>query len=372
MADLILRPLADVTPRPVLVYFRFMARNFSGGAVALLAAAALAPAGTALAAGQTTTTTPTTTTTTTTTPTPPPKPKPKPKPAKAAAKIYLPNAYFVSGGAYTIPGRGVDVHGVVFPYVPGQHVTLTATVGSTRISQVRLNLRPSKNRHFVYFTYRVKSPSAGAIHIKVVHKRTSKMLGFVARRTFTALDTHIGFGSTGRFVQLMQQRLAFLHFYLLQNGVYDSYMGLAIDAYHRLLGWGVSQSLDSRTISFLLNGWGEFKIRFPNHGRHAEGYIGKQLLALIDGSHVQYIFPISSGKPSTPTILGDFRIYRRTPGYLPDGMYYSSFFIGGYAIHGYNPAPDYPASHGCMRLPIQDAIFVYNWLDFNEWVDTYL
>jgi hypothetical protein len=185
------------------------------------------------------------------------------------------------------------------------------------------------------------------------------------------LSPHAGFGSRGEFVQLIQSRLAALHFYLPRSGVYDNGTGLAIDAYHRLLGWGTSQSLDGRTISYLLNGWGEFKLRYPKHGRHAEGNLGKQLLALADGSNVELIFPISSGKPSTPTVLGDFHVYQRTPGYLPDGMYYSSFFVGGYAIHGYDPAPDYPASHGCMRLPIADAITAYNWLSYGDWVDVY-
>jgi hypothetical protein len=172
-------------------------------------------------------------------------------------------------------------------------------------------------------------------------------------------------------VQLIQQRLAALHIYIPQTGVYDSGTGWALDAYHRLLHWGTYQSVDGRTVSYLLNGWGEFKLRFPSHGRHAEGNLGLQLLALADGSHVQAILPISSGKPSTPTILGDFQVYSRVPGYLPDGMYYSNFFTGGYAIHGYDPAPDYPASHGCMRLPIQDAIWVFNWLNYGDWVDTY-
>jgi lipoprotein-anchoring transpeptidase ErfK/SrfK len=83
------------------------------------------------------------------------------------------------------------------------------------------------------------------------------------------------------------------------------------------------------------------------------------------------IYPISSGKPSTPTILGNFQVYSKVPGYLPDGMYFSNFFIRGYAIHGYNPAPDYPASHGCMRLPIVDALSVFNWLAIGNWVDVY-
>jgi lipoprotein-anchoring transpeptidase ErfK/SrfK len=86
---------------------------------------------------------------------------------------------------------------------------------------------------------------------------------------------------------------------------------------------------------------------------------------------VQTIYPISSGKPSTPTILGNYRVYMRTPGYLPDGMYYSDFFIRGYAIHGYDPAPSYPASHGCMRLPISDAISAFDWLAIGDWVDVY-
>ena len=120
--------------------------------------------------------------------------------------------------------------------------------------------------------------------------------------------------------------------------------------------------MDSRTISFLLDGYGAFPVHFPSHGNHAEGDLSLQLLALIYGSHVLAIYPISSGKPSTPTILGNFHVYSRVPGYLPDGMYFSNFFISGYAIHGYDPAPDYPASHGCMRLPIVDAISVYNWL----------
>jgi hypothetical protein len=162
-----------------------------------------------------------------------------------------------------------------------------------------------------------------------------------------------------------------VHVYIPQTGVYDSGTGWAIDAYHRLLRRGTSQTLDGRTTSFLLNGWGQFPLRFAGHGRHAEGNLGLQLLALADGSRVEAILPISSGKPSTPTILGNFRVYSRVPGYLPDGMYYSDFFYSGYAIHGYDPAPDYPASHGCMRLPIQDAIWVFHWLTYGDWVDTY-
>lgn len=291
--------------------------------------------------------------------------------AHASGALYLPDAFFVHHQAVSVPGRGVHVNGVVFPFVPNQWVTVRVFLGRHQIKRERLRLKPSRSRRFGHFSLRVVSPGSGNVRIETTHQRNRVMQGFIVRRRYTALPRSAGFGSTGRFVQLIQQRLAALHFWIPQTGVYDSGTGLAIDAYHRLLGWGTSQVLDGPTISYLLNGWGKFHVRYPRQGRHAEGNLGKQLLALIAGSKVQYIFPISSGKPSTPTVLGNFHIYRRTPGYLPDGMYYSSFFIGGYAIHGFNPAPDYPASHGCMRLPIPDAIPAYNWLNFGDGVDVY-
>jgi hypothetical protein len=295
----------------------------------------------------------------------------KPKPAKATARLYLPDAFFVSRQPVTVPGRTVSVGGVVRPYVPGQWVNVRVYLSGKLIKRDRLRVKPSKSHTYGAFTEKVKSPRVGTVSVTVGHERTDTMLSFLVRRSYSVLDTNISFGSTGRFVQLIQQRLAALHFYLPQSGMYDQHTGLAIDAYHRLLGWGVSQQLGPATANAILGGVGTFPVRFPNHGTHAEGDLTHQLLALIKGSKVQYIFPVSSGKPSTPTVLGSFHVYSRVPGYLPDGMYYSSFFTGGYAIHGYDPAPDYPASHGCMRLPIVDAIFVYDWLGYGDGVDVY-
>jgi hypothetical protein len=296
---------------------------------------------------------------------------PAPAPAAGKLSLLLPGIFVVAGQPVTVPGRPVRVDGIVRPYVPGQSVTLKAYIGRRLIRSERLRIRPSQSGTFGRFSAALRSPEAGSLVVKVVHARSSAMTGFTAARRFAALAPSAGFGSTGRFVQLIQQRLAALHFYIPRSGVYDNGTGLAIDAYHRLLGWGTYETLDSRTVSYLLNGWGEFKVRYPKHGRHAEGNLGRQVLALIDGSNVELIFPISSGKPSTPTVLGDFHVYSRVPGYLPDGMYYSDFFIGGYAIHGYDPAPDFPASHGCMRLPIPDAITAFRWLGIGDWVDVY-
>jgi hypothetical protein len=289
----------------------------------------------------------------------------------AKAHVELHGLFSLDGGLATIPGRGFHVVGAVRPYAPGQVVRVLVIKHGKVLRAKRLRLRRGPKGVAGHFKVRVSSPVTGHVRIVVMHVGTRRMTAFNAPRKLEVLAPHAGFGASGAFVRLIQRRLSLLHFYIPQTGTYDSGTGLALDAYHRLLGWGTSQTLDRRTIDALLRGRGVFHVRFPGHGRHAEGDLGKQLLALIAGNHVYWIFPISSGKPSTPTILGDYQIYDREPGYNSEGMYYSDFFIRGYAIHGYDPAPDYPASHGCMRLPIVDAISVYNWLALGDWVDTY-
>jgi hypothetical protein len=340
----------------------------AGSLTTAVSTATRAASASTTASTPTSSTTPTTPTKTTTptTPTPPATPPA----AKAKAKLYLADTFTVGKSEVTVPSRTVEVQGFVRPYVAGQKVKVQSYLGRKLIKTDVLNVKPAKGGVGA-FTEKVKASSAGVVRVRVTHTRTPQMLGFLSERVFTVLNPQAGFGARGPFVTLIQQRLNVLHVYVPQSGVYDTYTGLAVDAYHRLLGHGVSPSLDAGTVSELLDGVGAFHVRYPKDGTHVEGDLSRQLLAEINGSKVVWIYPISSGKPSTPTVLGRFQVYYRVPGYLPDGMYFSSFFFRGYAIHGYNPAPDYPASHGCMRLPIIDAISVFDWVNYGDWVDVY-
>jgi lipoprotein-anchoring transpeptidase ErfK/SrfK len=103
-----------------------------------------------------------------------------------------------------------------------------------------------------------------------------------------------------------------------------------------------------------------------------EADLAAQVLAEIEpGGHVRRIYTISSGKPSTPTVLGRFRVYLKTPGVNSEGMVDSNYFIRGYAIHGYPEVPTYAASHGCLRVPIPDAPAIYAWVQVGTPVDVY-
>jgi lipoprotein-anchoring transpeptidase ErfK/SrfK len=67
---------------------------------------------------------------------------------------------------------------------------------------------------------------------------------------------------------------------------------------------------------------------------------------------------------------GRYRAHWFAPGWLqvPLGMMYNPvFFIGGsYAIHGDIPVPWYPASHGCIRIPMDISQFFHKLIHISQ------
>jgi lipoprotein-anchoring transpeptidase ErfK/SrfK len=91
--------------------------------------------------------------------------------------------------------------------------------------------------------------------------------------------------------------------------------------------------------------------------------ISKQVMALADNGRAVHTFHVSTGAAATPSDAGGYTFYSKDPGFNSVGMYYSAYYHGGEATHGYHSVPPYPASHGCIRNPIPDSIFIYNWID---------
>jgi hypothetical protein len=121
----------------------------------------------------------------------------------------------------------------------------------------------------------------------------------------------------------------------------------------------------------LLMGKGAFQPRY-HEGHHVEVDISRQVMALVGGDKVVAVFHVSTGKPSTPTVRGTYHFYRKSPGYNSEGMYFSIYFIRGYATHGYNPVPMHEAaSHGCVRNPIPFSVYIYNWINLGDAIRIY-
>jgi lipoprotein-anchoring transpeptidase ErfK/SrfK len=52
-------------------------------------------------------------------------------------------------------------------------------------------------------------------------------------------------------------------------------------------------------------------------------------------------------------------------------MIHSSYFVGAYAIHGYHSVPVFAASHGCLRVPPAEALWIFRWIRLGTRVDVY-
>jgi lipoprotein-anchoring transpeptidase ErfK/SrfK len=64
-------------------------------------------------------------------------------------------------------------------------------------------------------------------------------------------------------------------------------------------------------------------------------------------------------------------VYLKAPGTNAKGMFMSNYFVRGYAIHGNPSVPVLPASHGCLRVPMSEAVPIFNWLAPGDIVDVY-
>jgi peptidoglycan hydrolase-like protein with peptidoglycan-binding domain len=170
---------------------------------------------------------------------------------------------------------------------------------------------------------------------------------------------------------MLQGQLARLGYVVGRPGFYDQRTARAVLAFRKVTGMRRTEIAGSDVFQRLARGGGQFRVKFPGHGKHVEADLSRQVIALIRGSKVERIYPVSSGKPSTPTIKGHFKVYLKSPGTNAKGMYMSSYFIRGYAIHGYPSVPVFPASHGCLRVPNAEAVSIFRWLSRGDIVDVY-
>ncbi|MGD0199078.1 MAG: L,D-transpeptidase family protein [Solirubrobacteraceae bacterium] len=179
-------------------------------------------------------------------------------------------------------------------------------------------------------------------------------------------------GARGSDVKLLQRELDTLHYVTGGYGLFDARTQRAVLAFRKVTGMSRTEVANYAVFKKLATGAGKFKVRYPRQGRHVEGDLTHQVLALIGPhGHVERIYPMSSGRPSLPTQPGIFRVWLQELGTNSDGMVDSSFFNGGDAIHGYAQVPAHRASHGCLRVPIPDALSIREWVHMGTIVDVY-
>ncbi|MDZ8023686.1 MAG: L,D-transpeptidase [Nostoc sp. SerVER01] len=98
--------------------------------------------------------------------------------------------------------------------------------------------------------------------------------------------------------------------------------------------------------------------------------LSKQRLIAWEGDRVVYGSAISSGKKSTPTLVGTFNIQSKFKSTRMRGRDYdvpnvphAMFYQGNYGIHGayWHKRFGTPVSHGCVNLAPKHAKWLFGW-----------
>jgi peptidoglycan hydrolase-like protein with peptidoglycan-binding domain len=336
-------------------------------ATALVAAGVVAPAA-AVAQTAEPSQTPTVTT-----PAPPPPADAKPaKPKAGKATLEIDGGIATSKLRYVARGDRLEIDADVRPFVANQAAVLEVRRSGKVVDRQRSKVRRGK-RGAGRVSFDFKPRRKGVYKVQIHHAVTDGQLAFRSRAArFKAVVLSAGEGKRGTDVLLLQRGLYALGFAVPVTGYYDAATSRAVLAFRKTNGQARTGYASPTVFKMVLKGEGAFKPRFDGPGsKHVEFDWSRQVLALIQNGRAKRVYHSSSGKPSTPTVFGTFQFYRKEPGTNSHGMVQSNYFIRGYAIHGYVDVPTYPASHGCLRVPIPNARQIDAQIDIGETIHVY-
>lgn len=146
----------------------------------------------------------------------------------------------------------------------------------------------------------------------------------------------------------------------------------AVRAFQKSEGLAVDGSVGRGTWRRLASAY-PLAPRREGRGRHAEVWLDRQLLLLVEDGDLRRVVQVSTGKPGLDTPVGSWKVYMQDADAYSEQydspMPWASYYSGGYALHQSDSVPEYPASHGCTRIPAVFAEQVFNWLSPGDRVD---
>jgi hypothetical protein len=290
-----------------------------------------------------------------------------PPPSTGAATYKLAGGLGTKKMRYYAPSQQVVIRGRVNPGVPGEVLTLYAIRRGKASKKVRRKVGNAGR-----FEFRFKVGKRGLVRLVIKHRASASQAAFRSRpKRIAVVDWQAGAGARGVKVLLLQRALLSEGFATPVTGYYDDATSRGVLAFRKTNGMGRDGYATKDVYAKLFRGEGAFRLRYPKAGKHVEFDWSRQVLVLAKGGRPYRTYHTSSGTPATPTVFGSFRFYLKTPGTNSKGMVHSSYFVRGYAIHGYASVPTYPASHGCLRVPIPNALQIFNWIDIGDPIFSY-
>jgi L,D-transpeptidase-like protein len=292
-----------------------------------------------------------------------PKPTPKPAPVPdATVKIQV--GKLKNGRAEIM--QTVPVSGTLSPFVANQRVEVTFYLDGRELFTRHLAVAKGKGGAGSFRTT-IKVQENGKYAVAAKHVATAQLGGdSTVRKGWKVSFPALHRGQCGDVVVGFKKAMRSMGYIANSGRCFGGKTGRGVLAYRKVNEMSRSMRAGAGLVKKAFSGKGGYEVRHPGAGEHVEAPLSKQVLVFAKGDKPFAIYPISSGKSSTPTVTGHFQFIRPEPGYNSHGMYYSWYFYGGYAVHGYESVPDYPASHGCLRTFIADQPEIYNRIHYGE------
>jgi N-acetylmuramoyl-L-alanine amidase len=205
------------------------------------------------------------------------------------------------------------------------------------------------------------------VHVRLTSRPAAGWTGVRANESLTIVAPELSLGARGASVRALEQRLAELHYAVRRDGDFGSEDLEAVYAFQKVEGLERTGVVTPAVWARLLTA-STPKARYGG-ADHIEIDKTRQVLFLVRGGQVVLVVATSTGATGN-TPLGEFHVYRKVSGY-DWVLYYPSYFIGGFAVHGYPDVPPYPASHGCARIPMWIAQTIYSQIAYGSAVYIY-
>ncbi len=278
----------------------------------------------------------------------------------AAAKLGV----RLKGNGVVKVGKKAKVVGTLKPYAPGERVEVTLKRGGKTVANRNAKVTRVKGKDAGQFKFSKAVIEPGKYRATAVHEASTSLSEASGKtRRFKISYPALRNGSSGGEVKVLNGLLKDLGYVTGSGRRYNGRTGRAVLAYRKVNRMSRTTNATAGIFRNLAAGKGGFKLKDPGKGKQIEIDLSRQVMALaVDGKPAR-VYHVSTGAPATPTVRGKWTFYRRTPGYNAIGMYWSTFWVRGYAIHGYKSVPTHPASHGCVRAHLSEATSIYDWID---------
>jgi hypothetical protein len=283
-------------------------------------------------------------------------------PPKATVKI---DVQHLKGGKADILDT-VPVAGTVKPYVDGQHVEVVFYRNGKEVTKRQVKVQQGANETGTFETS-VVVKEGGKYAVSAKHVATAALGGdSTVRKSWTVTFPKLNKGECSPVVASFKSHLAKMGYVSGNGECFNARLGREVLAYRKVNDMDRTKKAGPGILKAVFEGKGGYHVKYPSAGEHAEVPLAKQVLVLIKNGKPFAIYPVSTGKPSTPTITGQYQFYRQEPGTNSEGMVDSFYWHNGYAVHGYAEVPNYAASHGCVRTFIADQPRIYESFHFGE------